>query len=245
MSNALLRGLDVLKCFSQERRSLTGSEIARLTDMPQPTAWRVCKVLEAQGYLVMEPDGRYRPGLAVLNLGFAALNAMNIAALAAPSLQALANDIGGTAGLSTPEGTAMLFLQRCEAPNAVLSYNMNGGVMVPIGNSASGWAYLALAPEEKRSKVLGDLRRADPTHAGVADKHLKAASKAFAQTGYVVNDEVFYPGLMSLAVPFLSNRRGSYYVVSCTAMKTHFHKAADLQKAGAQLQALAAQLVDL
>ena len=245
MSNALLRGLDVLSCFSKERRSLNGSEIARLTKMPQPTAWRVCKALESQGYLVADPDGKYRPGLAVLNLGYAALNTMNIAALAAPMLQAVADDIRGTAGLSTPDGTSMLYLQRCEAPNALLNYNMRGSVMVPIGNSASGWAYLASLPEDQRAAALAQLRKTDPTHAAVADRHLATGIQDFGRTGYVVNDEVFYPGLVSIAVPFTSNRRGSHYVVGCSAMKTGFHRKADHQKAAKLLIELSRQLVDL
>lgn len=245
MSTALIRGLDVLKCFSRERRSLTGSEIARMTKMPQPTAWRVCKVLEAQGYLVLEADGKYRPGLEVLNLGYAALNTMNIGALAAPALQALADQIRGTAGLSTPEGVSMLFLQRCEAPNAVLNYNMNGNTMVPIGNSASGWAYLAILPEDRRGDVLNHLRALDPTHAAVADRHLKSALRDYKRTGYIVNDEVFYPGLFSIAVPFRSSRRGSYYVVSCTAMKSIFSHEKDHKKAASFLLDLASQHVDL
>ena len=245
MSTALLRGLDILKCFSRERRSLTGSEIARLTKMPQPTAWRVCKVLEAQGYLVVEPDGRFRPGLEVLNLGYAALNTMNIGALAAPALQSLANDIRGTAGLSTPEGVSMLFLQRCEAPNAILNYNMNGNTMVPIGNSASGWAYLAMLPAERVATVLSHLRDVDPTHAAVADRHFKAAAREYKRSGYVVNDEIFYPGLFSIAVPFRSSRRGSYYVVSCTAMKSVFNNEKDHKKAAERLIRLASEYADV
>ncbi len=245
MSNALLRGLDVLKCFSQARRQLSASEIARLTDMPQPTAWRVCKALESQGYLVLEADGKYRPGLEVLSLGYAALNTMNIAALAAPSLQRLADRIGGTAGLSTPEGVSMLFLQRCEAAGAVLNYNMRGGVMLPMSVSASGWAYMALLSAADRAKVVQSLKTADSTYTSETAARLKEAAKHFAQHGFVMNDGVFYPGVFSLAVPFRSNRRGSYYVVSCSAMKTSFASPAERAGAATELSALANQLVDL
>jgi DNA-binding IclR family transcriptional regulator len=245
MSNALLKGLDVLRCFTQERRTLSASEIARMTKMAQPTAWRVCKALESQGYLVAGPDGKYRPGLEVLNLGYAALNTMNIAALAEPELQLLANSIRGTAGLSTPEGASMLFLQRCEAPDAELNYNMKGGVMVPIGNSASGWAYLSLLPDDVRKAALEKLRDIDPTHAAVAQKHLAAVTRDCKRTGYVVNDEVFYPGLVSVAVAFRSSRRGSQYVLSCTAMKTVFESLPAIEQAAQQLLRLSSQLVDV
>ncbi|NML46404.1 IclR family transcriptional regulator [Ramlibacter sp. G-1-2-2] len=245
MSNALLKGLDVLRCFTQERRTLSASEIARMTGMPQPTAWRVCKALESQGYLVTEQDGKYRPGLEVLNLGYAALNTMNIAALAAPDLQSLSDSLKGTAGLSTPEGASMLFLQRCEAAGAILNYNMKGGVMVPIGNSASGWAYLSLLSDDQRDAALKQLRASDPTHAQLADRHLAGAIRQFRSSGFVINDEVFYPGLLSIAVPFRSSRRGSYYVVSCTAMKTAFESLPAIEQAAQQLLELGARLADI
>lgn len=244
MSNSLLRGLDVLKCFTQERRSLNGSELAKLIGIPQPTVWRLCKVLESQGYLVAEPDGRYRPGLAVLNLGYSALNTLNIGDLARPQLQTIADSVAGTAGVTTPEGTSMLFLQRCEARGAVLNYNMAGGVMVPIGNSASGWAYLALLDAETRADVLSGLEERDPSHAAVAAKHFPPALKSYEKLGYIVNTGVFYPGLTSLAVPFRSSRRGSIYVVSCTAMSAGFPPGVRHKRAAEALSQLANQLIN-
>ena len=48
---ALLRGLAVLRCFDHGRERLGSSEIARMTGLPQPTVWRLCKTLEHGGYL--------------------------------------------------------------------------------------------------------------------------------------------------------------------------------------------------
>lgn len=242
MSNSLLRGLEVLGCFSRERRSLNGSELSKLLGIPQPTVWRICKVLESQDYLVQEPDGRYRPGLAVLNLGYSALDTMNIAELARPQLQVLADEVTGTAGLSTPERFSMLFLQRCEARAAVLNYNMAGSVMVPIGNSASGWAYLSVLDEETREAALQSLTEEDPAHAAVAKKHLAATLRLYEKEGFVLNAGVFHAGLTSVAVPFRSQRRGSIYVVSCSAMSAELPTLTTQRRIARKLQELARQL---
>jgi len=72
----LLRGLAVLRCFDHGRERLGSSEIARMTGLPQPTVWRLCKTLEHGGYLTADPDGsRFRPGLSILTLGYSALEA--------------------------------------------------------------------------------------------------------------------------------------------------------------------------
>src|SRR3979490_1676405 len=84
---ALVRGLEVLRCFDYGRKSWGASEIARLTKLPQPTVWRLCKTLEREGYLVTESGGtRFAPGLAVLTLGYAALRRVDLGELGAPAV---------------------------------------------------------------------------------------------------------------------------------------------------------------
>lgn len=116
--------------------------------------------------------------------------------------------------------------------------------MVPIGNSASGWAYLALLDAETRADVLSGLEERDPSHAAVAAKHFPPALKSYEKLGYIVNTGVFYPGLTSLAVPFRSSRRGSIYVVSCTAMSAGFPPGVRHKRAAEALSQLANQLIN-
>jgi len=115
----LLRGLSVLRCFDLGREQLGSSDIARMTGLPQPTVWRLCRTLEHGGYLVADTDGaRWRPGLAILTLGFAALDTLELAELARPMLEEIARKFKGAVSLSTREGVAMLYVQRCEAPGS-------------------------------------------------------------------------------------------------------------------------------
>src|SRR3954453_3086862 len=99
---ALLRGLEVLRCFDYGHKSLGSSEIARLTKLPQPTVWRLCRTLEQEGYLVSEAEGsRFCPGLAVLTLGYAALGTLDLGELVRPQLEAIADRFLGATGLAT------------------------------------------------------------------------------------------------------------------------------------------------
>jgi DNA-binding IclR family transcriptional regulator len=240
---SLLRGLAVLRCFSYGRESLGSSEIARQTGLPQPTVWRICKTLESEGYLVAETDGaRYRPGLAVLTLGYAALSTLDIAALSLPLLQQQANQVRGTAGLSTREGLSMLFLQRCEANDAVLNFNMRAGASVSIIHSATGWAHLCMLSEDDRAVLIEELAQEDAALAKASLKPFELARAAYEKTGYLVNSGVFFPGLTSVAVPFRSNKREGIYVVSCSAMSSVFGTKTLHQQAGKALMKIASQL---
>lgn len=217
-NNLLLRGLAVLRCFGIERRALGSSDIARMTGLPQPTVWRICKTLESQGYLKLERDGaRYQVGAAVLTLGYAALEGLDIATLAKPPLQDVANRVRGASGLSIRERGAMLLVQRCEAHGAHITYNMRTGDTLPMLTSASGWAHLVSLSPRERAASMERLARADPDTAKVATKPMKAAFDAFEKTGYILNSGMLFPGLVSIAVPFESRRRGGAYVISCSA----------------------------
>lgn len=61
---------DVLRCYSEERRDLTVTQVSRLLEMPKSNASRLLRAMSACGLL--EPVGaskRYRPGVAVHEAG--------------------------------------------------------------------------------------------------------------------------------------------------------------------------------
>jgi DNA-binding IclR family transcriptional regulator len=215
---ALLRGLDVLRCFTEQRQLLGSSEIARLTGLSQPTVWRLCKTLEQAGYLLAEPpDNRFRLGLPVLTLGFAAISALDFAELARPILQPLASTFDAAAGLTTREQISMLCLQRVEAPNATLTVNWRVGSMVPIANSGVGWAYLSGLSVVARETLLAEIKKAQPDLWRKVEKACRAAMNGFAQTGYVVNADILYPGLTTVALS-MTRSDGTLFVLNCTAL---------------------------
>src|SRR6185437_1281175 len=57
---AIARALDVLECFTDERRDLNLKEIRALVELPESSLFRVLLTLESRGYLIQNPDGSYR-----------------------------------------------------------------------------------------------------------------------------------------------------------------------------------------
>jgi DNA-binding IclR family transcriptional regulator len=237
----LLRGLQVLRCFDHGRERLGSSEIARMTGLPQPTVWRLCKTLEHGGYLISDPEGaRFRPGLAILTLGYSALDTIEIAELARPLLEDLAERFKGAASLSTREGTSMLYLQRCEAPQAFLKLNVRVGSQVPIISSGTGWGYLAGLSAEERKEVLQACRKADAALYRNAEKHALAALAAYPKKGYVTNVDTFFPGLSTVSLPLAT--APVPYVLICTSASSVFADPKVLDAAGKALVAVADRL---
>lgn len=242
----LLRGLAVLRCFDYGRERLGSSDIARMTGLPQPTVWRLCKTLEHGGYLVADRDGKsFRPGLSILTLGFAALDTLELTELVRPLLHEIADTFQAACSLSVRESANMLYLQRMEAPRAILSLNLRVGSEVPIINSGTGWALLAGMSEPDRQETLAICKRADaPLYKKMHAKAL-AAVDDYAQNGFVSNVDVFFPGLSTVSVPLRDNNRWTPYVLNCTAATSMLGAAAARKTAGAALRRVAEQVLPI
>lgn len=239
----LVRGLSVLRCFDQSNGDLGVSDIVRITKIPQPTVWRLCRTLEAEGFLVADESGtRFRPGLAVLGLGFAALGAMGLPEFARPDLARIAADFHSVAGLAVPEGLQMRYIQRQQAPDAVLTFNIRLGRTLPVSISSSGWAYLAALDDKTRAATVRKLAREQTTLWNRAEADFEIALKAFRQTGIMVNVDTFYPGLTSVAVPIVSPRTNAVYAVYCTGLSSILTRKVVANELGRRLGDLAATL---
>ncbi|MDN4590280.1 hypothetical protein DBA29_17460 [Xenophilus aerolatus] len=242
----LLRGLAVLRCFDYGRERLGSSELARMTGLPQPTVWRLCKTLEHAGYLVADRDGKsFRPGLSILTLGFSALDTLELSELVRPLLQEMSDTFQGACSLSVQETSNMLYLQRIEAPRAILSMNLRVGSEVPIISSGTGWGLLAGMPAAEREATLVLCKQADASLYKKAHGQALAALTEFGRCGYVSNVDVFHPGLSTVAVPLRDANRWSPYVVNCTSATTILGSAQARQKAGEALHKIAMQLLPI
>jgi DNA-binding IclR family transcriptional regulator len=240
---ALLRGLEVLRCFDYARKSLGSSEIARLTGLPQPTVWRLCRTLEREGYLVCEADGsRFRPGLAVLTLGYAALGTLDIGELARPQLQSIADRFLGATGVVTRDRLAMLFLLRCEGRNAYLNVTLRAGSTIPIAHSGVGWAYLAGLTAERRDALLADIRRQQPDLWRRAEKPFRKALEDYGKTGYILNADTFFNGLCTVAMPMGGPAEEKLYVIYVSCLTSVLGTDKLRREAGQALREVALRL---
>lgn len=216
----LTRGLEILRCFSRSGMALGSSDIARLTGFSQPTVWRLCQTLLKEGYIVPAgAGGKFRPGISVLALGFAALEGMPLADLALPLMQDLSKRFHAAVGLTTRDRLSMLFVQRCEM-DAILTLNVRIGSRVPLIDTATGWAYLAGLPVEERMSLLEQLEHEHPEKWGDCAPLIHNAIEEFDTCGVVVNIGSFIPDLNSVATPLKRPVDGRRYVLNCSGLSS-------------------------
>ena len=92
-SQSLERGLAILSSFHSDRPLIGVSELSRELELSRSTAHRYIATLAKLGYLQQDPDSkRYRLGPKVLDLGFSAINSMDLREISAPHLRQLSDE---------------------------------------------------------------------------------------------------------------------------------------------------------
>lgn len=238
---ALARGLQILSCFSAARPELNGSEIAKLTGLPQPTVWRLCHTMLELGMLIPTAGDRMRPGLPVLRLGHSALAGLSIVDLARPHMQDLADEYGAACGLATREGLSMVFVERCEGKNQLL-LNLRRGSVISLASSALGWAYLAGLSAADRNALIAEIQADDERGWAALRKPFNKAMAEYESKGYILNEGVFHAGYNTVAVPVFSSRGEVVYSLNCGSASATMTMATLRKEIAPKLVALARML---
>src|SRR5205814_4716496 len=112
-SQSLERGLSILSSFRSEVPLLGVSELARTVGMSRSTTHRYVATLAALGYLQQDAETRkYRLGPRVLDLGFSAINSMELRHVAGPHLKALSEKTGHTVNMAVLDETEIVYIDR-------------------------------------------------------------------------------------------------------------------------------------
>lgn len=218
-TGSLMRGIEVLAAFRSGGGHLSNAEIATATNLPRATVSRLTKDLLRAGFLDYDADTkRYELRPRVLTLGFAMLSNLAILPVAHEQMQRLAEDLACTVSLVAPDGTEMIYLDRCSG--GTLPYFFSTGSAIETARTAAGKAYIAALPESRRHELLEQLAsRYGPSWEGIK-KEIDQAIGGVASRGFCTVDETWRIGIRSVAAPFISKDRRKIFAISCVT-STH------------------------
>ncbi|HTY72324.1 MAG TPA: IclR family transcriptional regulator [Actinomycetes bacterium] len=222
-SRSLERGLGILMTFSETRALLGIADLSRAVELNKSTTHRYVATLTSLGFLQQDPETRkYRLGPRVVDLGFAAINAMEITRVAGRSLQALSDETGFTVSMAVLDGTDIVYVDRRRSVREGqlgIHLDLHVGSRLPAYCTALGKVLLAHQPADRLRDLLErtDLARRGPNTL-TAREALLTALRRVRQQGFAVNDEELAPGLHAVAAP-IRDGRGS--VVAAANVAVH------------------------
>ncbi|GAA1969785.1 IclR family transcriptional regulator C-terminal domain-containing protein [Catenulispora subtropica] len=222
-SQSLERGLEILSAFTEHRPVLGIADLARAAGLTKSTAHRYVATLAKLGYVLQDPDTRkYSLGPRVIDLGFAALNSMEITRIAAQPLQALSDETGYPASMAVLDGADVVYVDRRRSRRATgfpMDITLHVGSRLPAYCTSMGKVLLADKDPEQLAALLdrSELTRRGPRTITGRDQLLAVLDRVRAN-GLAVNDEELAPGLRSVAAP-VRDRSGA--VVAAVNLAVH------------------------
>lgn len=213
--SALERGIAVLRCFNEERRAITPTELARLTGIPRPTVTRLAGTLVAQGLLKQDPHTeRYALAAGVVSLARVFLAGLDVRAVARPLMQSLAEATGGSVYLAVRDGLEMVLIEACRPRSSMISTRLDVGSRAPMANSALGRAYLGALPAAQQDALVETLRLARGTDWGYLAPGLRAALADMSAHGWCLSTGEFHREINSISAP-LAGPDGELMALNC------------------------------
>ena len=224
-SQSLERGLAILAAFTSEQPLLGVSDLSRAIDLSRSTAHRYIATLTKLGYLEQDAaTKRYRLGPRVLDLGFSALNSMELRQIAAPHLQQLSDETGHTVNMAILDGADIVYIERCRSSQPgqrEIDLDLHVGSRLPAYCTSMGKVLLAFVPEESLESRLAGVELLQRGPNTIADTQALAAELAGVRSsGIAVNNEELAYGLRSVAVPVLAAGGEAVAAVNLAAHRT-------------------------
>lgn len=142
---AVDKALDLL--FHLHRVGPRGvTDVARELGIPKPTAHRLLGVLTRRGLLEKTARNLYRPGFALVSLGYGILEGDPVVAVARQPLEEAAAELGETFFFVGARAGELIVLHKEEGKGILRAAPIIGS-RVPVHATSAGRLFLAYAPE--------------------------------------------------------------------------------------------------
>jgi DNA-binding IclR family transcriptional regulator len=197
------------------------SDLAAAAGMAPAKAHRYLVSLIRAGMVEQDRvSGRYRLGWAALNVGLAALGALDVMRLAGETLERLCEAIDETVLLAV-WGNKGPVVVRWEEASRPVTTNVRAGSVMPILNSATGRVFAAFLPDAQTKRLIAEEAAQAPA---LADGFDAILDETLARgLGRVQGD--LLPGVSGLAAPVFDHQGDVVAVIAALGPQGQFDAA--------------------
>jgi DNA-binding IclR family transcriptional regulator len=228
-AGTLAKGLMILQSFVSDPRAHANSEFAQRLGLPRPTVSRLCRTLQALGFLDHDDRlDRYFIGPAAVTLGYPYVINTPLLPQLRPAMQQLADRFEGAVSVGVTMELDVVYVETCAHEHGTLKRPGVGAVR-GIVETAMGRAWLAQLTATERNQFLARARKARPDEYSRSTEGLKDSLANYAKRGFSIN--MGDAGLGVLAVGVASDiRYGSRRLLFNCAVPGYRSKPSDLLK---------------
>jgi len=221
---SLERGLALLVAMNR-RKLASVMELARDTQLPRPTVYRLLETLSRTGFVTRaNSSDRYCLARQVRTLSDGFADDEWIGEIAAPLMADFTRKLVWPLALMTFDEGKMLVRETTHPASSLsIDYGMVGR-RLPMLLTAAGRVYLAFAADSERAAILDMLTHSEASEDRLAKEaaRLRAMFKTIRAQGYALQDREINPRTTGIAVPIRLDRRviGSLSVILISSAMT-------------------------
>ncbi|OWV87631.1 hypothetical protein ATY78_03790 [Rhizobium sp. R635] len=191
--------------------------------VPASTAHRFLLILEARGFLSMDPvSQKWEIGVRAFQVGNAYLRCTGLAEMARAYLATIGAASGETANLSIRQGDRMIVIAQVESHNPLRAF-FRLGSQIPIYCSAAGKAVLAHLRDDEVDAMFEKTVLARLTDRTIVSlPFLRMQLNEIRARGWALDDEEQVAGMRCVAAPIMDKDGLPVAALSLTGPKSRF-----------------------
>lgn len=214
LSSTLIRGIEILQCFSSGDRALGNAEISRRLGLNRPTVSRLCKTLVHLGYLRRDAKGAFRLAPKLLALNYPVLSAMPWRHEVLGPMRELAELCSGNASLGVMSGDSFVHIETAGIPPG-WPHVPDIGQTGPLHRSALGWSLLSLLHGREFADKIAEIRSLHPEDYAAFAEAAAAAIGRCRREGFCVSYGDWRPNLVAAGAPLGRTEDGLCVAIAC------------------------------
>ena len=148
----LNKTMRILQAFPRGDVALTPQEIAKHTDLPLPTVYRLAQEMSEHGWLMKEGQ-RFRLGMTLLRLGAMVAEGIDLRSRALPHLRWLKEQTSENSELYIRVKESRVAIEAVRGPHNLSTF-VEIGAPLPLHVGAGGKVLLAWQPEEEQNELI-------------------------------------------------------------------------------------------
>ncbi|MEW6257358.1 MAG: IclR family transcriptional regulator [Pseudomonadota bacterium] len=218
LSATLIRGIEVLRCFTAADPALSNAEISRRVGLNRPTVSRLCKTLMHIGYLRRDAKDNYRLAPQLLALAYPVLSAMPWRHEVLQTMRELAELCAGNCSLGVMSGDSFVHIQTAGSPPR-WPHVPDIGQTGSLCRSALGWALLSLLEDGELDTKMAELAALHPADVSTHEDKTRSAVERCRREGFCVSYGDWRPDLYAAAAPLGRTADGLHVALACAVPK--------------------------
>lgn len=220
--SSVVRSISILKCFTDDKPSLTLSELSKITGINKAAVQRHTFTLEELGFLGRDENKRFCLGVEILSIGFVVLRNLSIRDLSYSFLKETSANTKQTINLWVLSGIEVILIERIEAKK-IIDLELKVGSKLPVYCSSSGKAISAFLPNIKRNEIINKIHFEKFTKYTIKDKNsFKRELEITKARGYSILDQELSLNSRALGAPIFSQNGNVVAAVSIAVNASRF-----------------------